>query len=521
MMEDKNSKNKYKIKTLNNNSQLLRHLAPNVMTREFVISLYADLEDNKEFRDLITSIQKMSSELVSKSQLNKTSCYNNLRETNEEISRKMEMVEKMLTNQVLSEVENTYKTSEHTHAGFANYLFYAWANEYGISLRPDMLYHTIICETISYIFENEEKYKNILKKSSDSILVNKNEDISKKISENVYENLKKKDFKTHVIDVSFDCQPSNFPLALNMCFTTPLREQYNNITQKCGIPSVDIIGSEDDWVKLLESIAKLSTFVPSLGNYYVKCSEIVDKLIKVRFNKKSITETDKDFVANIFFVSGECESNHCILMGWFKTFYLNESENMECYPTHCNYVTYTVLNNPNNLNYIKVCGLNYSVLENDTLIPYYGESVYEVRNDKIFELFEGKSNIIIPDENKVKDMIRSTMITQGLEISDKDVENVYESLINDSIIENNFVETKNISDVETKTNNKSIHNISNILENSNNSTNLELNLSIRLINTFAYIGEHTTTVVKKNWKTTLALTALTIASAIAIKLTSQ
>lgn len=526
------------VRTLNNNSQWLKHLfSENVMTKEFVVSLCAELEGNKEFTNLIIDIQKLSSELATSSQLSKSSCYDNLKQTNSEIASKMLMMEHILTNQVLIENNNPHKFETHSHAGFVNYLYYAWANEFGICIRPDMLYYTIISETIEHIISKENnvtenKYFNLFKKEREPIRFERSCETNYEISKNEIENIvnsviNQPDFKKHIIDIQFDSQPDNFNVALNMCFLKQIPENIRKIDSKCGITMVEVLGSEREWTNLLDTIAKLSTFVPELGDYYVKCTLAINKLVVSRFNTNELSESvisEKmiEYLSEIFWVEGECDSNHITLAkGWFRDFFIDEYDSIEQYPTHSHFVPYIV----NNKNFIKVCGLNYSNMNDNILYPQYGESTYEVKHNKIFELLLGNKDVVLIDENKVKDMIKSTMINAGCDPSDNQIKEVYDSMIsndekNNQTNQPNQHNQTNQSNEQNQSNqsNQSNGNILNASDKNNqiNQTNQinhdinKNNLSTKLHNAFKIITNNTPNTVKKNWKTTLIVTGIAL-----------
>ena len=415
------------VKTLNNNSEWLKYLVSNeLMTKEFVISLCAELEENKEFTELIMDIQKLSSSLVTNSQLSKVSCYENLRQTNDEIAKKMSMVEQILTNQILLEVNNPHKLEKHLHAGFVNYLYYAWTNEMGVCIRPDMIYYVIVSETMEYIIKNKKNLTNYEKLFASEIsntaqnnkLVftrDKNDKVeltNDELFETIKSTFKNEEFRKHIIDVNFASQPNNFNVALQMIFNKKISEHTINTKPMCGINTVEIIGNEYEWTTLLDTIAKLSIYIPELGDYYVNCTDTINKFVLELHHLKSKNIYDlnnmTEYLSKIFWIehdynsSTDCSTNSgnsMILKGWFSHFYINKYECLESYPCHSNYIPYTIeikqsVDSPDTQcestykNFIKVCGMNYSILEDNTLYPLYSESLYEVRHDKIFQLLK-------------------------------------------------------------------------------------------------------------------------------------
>lgn len=470
-----------KVKKLNNSSQWLKYLvsSENVLTKEFIMSIWTDLENNSKFRELTTSIQKLSSFLVTNSQLGKSSCYDNLRQTNDEIAEKMLMVENLLTEQILVEISSTYKSEMHTHAGFINYLFYAWANEMGICLRPDMLYYTIISETITHVLINNNVYSDFSKT------------YSKLLS-----------------DVKFDSQPDNFETALKMCFSQKALENIKRIDPMCGITSVKIIGENHEWVKLIEMITILSNYVPDLKDYYNQCIDTINKILTL----------DPKFVSeNIFIIDGnKCESNHSYLVkGLFSEFFIVKHDYLELYPTHAHFLPYSVQTDKfDQTNLIKVCGMNYSIFDSDNnvLYPQYGESVYEVKHNQIFELLKGNndnssSSSVVVDEMKVKSMIKSTMTDfSGYTPSDDQIKNMY-----DSILQQNIVSTTSDTTGDTTT----LSDTTGDTTTTNTTDKIKSNKFMfvdKISDIMMFIKKNTPSTIKKNWKTTIFVSTLAIAA---------
>lgn len=538
------------IKTLNTSSQLLKYLVPgDVMTKEFVVSLCAELENNKEFTDLITSIQKLSSSLVTNSQLGKSACYDSLKETNNEIATKMLLAEQMLTDQLLVEVGNTCKIEKHTHAGFVNYLFYAWANEFGICLRPDMLYYIIISETIAQInkYTNIERHKIVLPNMSERSGCEINEEELHKAVSNTLDQigLNNENFKKSIIDVNFESQPCNFKTALQMSFLQTTLENTTQIEPMCGIPSVEIVGDMKEWVALIEAVTKLATSMNELGDYYKKCIDTISKLFSAKFCPDKLTKEEiTNFLSEIFWVEGTCESNHStILKGWFSDFFVVKHDHLNLYPTHSHFVPYSIKSNDsvdlvnlvnlvdqNNTslslsqtgrNFVKVCGLNYSRLDDDTLYPLYGESIYEVKHAKIFEFLNGDNNVLVVDDNIIKSMIKSTMIGAGCNPTDDQVKKLYNSMMHDKCAISDFKTVKSKDVYNSTMTDTDCSCQSDTPEKPNKSypsnKNENFNLATKITDIVTFVKTNTPSTLKYNWKTSLVVTGLAIASAVFIK----
>lgn len=304
--------------------------------------------------------------------------------------------------------------SVHTHAGLISYIHYAWANEMGVQLRPDMIMNAIISELANSILSNPKNYQHLFVDGDDKIdivTVGALFDIDQLIVliKNV---IKNDEFISIICDTVFESDVKNASLSRKMTFACMGTPFYNYLCALCGIPHVEVIGSLEDWNKLLNVIISLYKFYPITRNERDKlkhekwietCVNVVDNIIRycfedvgdeIRFESKQIGNSKEEFFSDIFHYGNNiiCGSGHDahIVTGWIRAFYgcsdltYNSVMSLSKYNSHTNYVCMKSVDT--NKLYCQVVSLAYSDFdsERNILSPQYGIVTYEVVNEKTY-----------------------------------------------------------------------------------------------------------------------------------------
>lgn len=300
-----------------------------------------------------------------------------------------------------SKIKEIYKSydSDITHAGLIYYLNYCWTQELGASLRPDILFYTIVSEIAREIVNNPNKYGYLMSNSKDKIdLVTKtNQDyeinidlVDKLLDTNILD----KEFKKIITETHFDSQPDNFDLALKITFAYSASPYFNYLTSKCGIPHMEVLGSREEYEMLLSKINKLKLHVPNLSEYLTQCSNIINDILYWCFGsnlRPILTEclNKEMFMSAIFYINKRCGSGHPYdVLGWINKLYIKKHNQLYDYPAHINYIPYKFIDGDKY--YYKAIGLCYSELDNDKNIlrPKYGYTVHEVLDHNLFDFIK-------------------------------------------------------------------------------------------------------------------------------------
>lgn len=212
--------------------------------------------------------------------------------------------------------------SSYSHQGLMQAVFIAWANECKFQLSPDMLFYTVISEIASQISKHAQEYKSIF--TSNSSNGKTKIDISTGFTiEAVIERLESlivnPDLLNVVTKTSFTTAPPHFNRVTGIALANMASPYYEYYSIKCGIPQLRLAGTDDDWVKLQQSIDQLAEIFPMLQDYLKRVVDVVKSITTAR------QAHDTAFFAGMFTYqkNPKSMSGHepVITDGWLKQFY--------------------------------------------------------------------------------------------------------------------------------------------------------------------------------------------------------
>ncbi len=295
--------------------------------------------------------------------------------------------------------------SPHTHAGLAYYLYYCWANEKGCTLRPDMIWYTVVSEVASQILANPEEYRHLFTDSTEKKtviqLVDRYYDIDVGTLIQQLETLiQSKDFFDTITNTRFKSDTPNTHFAMCTAFACMATPYFDYMTTMCGIPVIDLQGDQEDWINLSNSIFRLFSLLPNnkLQTYLKNVQNVVGNILYHSFQitppeLQLLCDDATEFYSNIFnyYQNPECMSGHSpnLVKGWikqlyFKTFETPEQESdLYDFPAHINFVPYE--NIETGKRFYKACGLVYSQERDGILYPDYGMVIHEVLSKTLFQ----------------------------------------------------------------------------------------------------------------------------------------
>jgi hypothetical protein len=199
-------------------------------------------------------------------------------------------------------------------------MHYAWANEMGFELRPDMIFNTLLSQFAKNILDSPSDYKHLFGSTSDGEKREKREimivggfDIEKlvKAIRNKFGNF---DFASVICDTKFDSDAENADYARKMIFACMGTPYFNYMMTMCGIPHIEVIGSQADWEKLLKATKSLLSYDKNSSKSAIT---VIENIIYYCFGNKSDTfvqmmKTKEDFFSDIFHYgkNKKCGSGH-------------------------------------------------------------------------------------------------------------------------------------------------------------------------------------------------------------------
>lgn len=261
---------------------------------------------------------------------------------------------------VYSDIENY----DIYHRHYLKYLDDAYSRDYGIIIRPDFIWFSILCEISSTIKNDPETFRKYFTKSKEkeNILVH-SDGIELPVDEilEIVLNKLPSEIDEKLIVPNFTTLDEKSKFAFKCAFLDTVSPFYNYGVKWCGYNKIKVLGEQSDYILIGETLQKWSLIIPELKNYYEKCQLCINDIIT--------NWDDVEFWKNICKTeNGYTEKR---IDGWFKRFYVKEETDFDKYPNHCIKVDYA---SPVG-KYTLYIGILSSKLEDGYLVPDFNKII--------------------------------------------------------------------------------------------------------------------------------------------------
>ena len=261
-------------------------------------------------------------------------------------------------------VYSDIKDYDKCHRHYLQYLDDAYSGDYGIIIRPDFIWFTILCEISSIIKNDPETFRIYFSKNKEKedIFVHSHE-LELPVNEIMDEILNRlpSDIPENLIVPQFTTLDEKSKYAFKCAFLDTVSPFYNYGELSCGYNKIKVLGEQSDYILIEKTLQRLSLIIPELREYYEKCVWTIDDII-LHWN-------DVEFWKDI--CKTESGYGERIIDGWFKKFYVKEERDLDKYPKHCVKVDYT---SPDG-EYTLYVGILSSKLEDGYLIPDFNKII--------------------------------------------------------------------------------------------------------------------------------------------------
>lgn len=266
------------------------------------------------------------------------------------------------------------------HKNYLEYLSAAYRSHYGIVVRPDHIWYTILCEMATIVKNNPEKYRDLFTNSKDKkeILVFTMDPIVMPIRTLTDELFKliPPGLDREVILLNFSTTDNPATFAFSTSFLDAASPFYNYSMYMCEFNKIKVLGNVPDYQLIAGNIEYLKTVIePSpLHDYLTKVLVVIQKIID-RYE-------DRLFWKEIFFVR-QCGSGHQEeAKGWFTELFNKYPKvaYVSNFPSHLSIVEYR--NITTQRDYIMNSGVLSSAIEDDYMISNFEFYVNEKTADK-------------------------------------------------------------------------------------------------------------------------------------------
>lgn len=273
------------------------------------------------------------------------------------------------------------------HNSYLNYLNVAWGSHLGIVLSPDVVWYTLVSELAQVVKADPEAYRSHFTpyQGKTEILVNATPQgvIDMSALMDALRALVPGGL-TELFLPEFSTNDRRAKLALSAAFADVASPYYSYAMIICGIPSVRMTGTQEDWQKLCWNWDRLSGFVfPSLRTWTYRVSKLLDRLAD-QFRKPDPRFMKMIFTESLDERSAPCSSPSHLRFGWWFEFYREKPAtfHIESYPPHVANVNYSCRETGDQFQLRS--GLFSSKVEDGFLVPSFGTVVFK-KSPRVYE----------------------------------------------------------------------------------------------------------------------------------------
>jgi hypothetical protein len=258
------------------------------------------------------------------------------------------------------------------HEGYLGYLSKAWANHYSVVLKPDDIWYMVLGELTQAIAKDPETYSGLFTKTpGEKKLIAVPTTSVEEIDPSLVIDLLKTKVPSKVDDFlpKFSTATLMSTLAMNVAFCDLVSPYYSYGTFLCGIPSIQVDGTKEDWglVKVKLNVIR-ELFSGSLRTYLDRCYGVVEDITR-EMDSSSAREYFNKMVNLQPCGSGSQQEMSGWIMRLFNKKNFDRPTQLEGLPPHMAKMDYTNLDT--NRTFSLYCGLFYSYIENGFLLPNY------------------------------------------------------------------------------------------------------------------------------------------------------
>lgn len=268
--------------------------------------------------------------------------------------------------------DNLGNNAQVYHKNILEYMEACWKDHLGLTITPDMLWYTLLCELTQIVKEDSDKYKYLFTDSDEKqTLIVLSEDPVRMPVGDMVELLKRKvPTDTSLFLPRFSTSNPRSIHAANLAFCDMCSPYYDYCMLCCGIPGINVEGTMDDYVLIKEKWNELGKIFDGQDEYFSRVKNTLNRILD-------------NFISSEFWMDmfrlERCGSGSDVeLEGWISTFF----KEIPCVGYIRNYTSGVSLMEYTNLStekkYKMQEGLFFSRMEGDFLVPQFGFTVHEV-----------------------------------------------------------------------------------------------------------------------------------------------
>ena len=233
----------------------------------------------------VKTLDQFSNEFLKASSDNYPKSHNNLEQLKLEKENQVKIGNKYKVEEFLSEVPTTSSTGSPVtayHDGYIHYLLTAWMNDCGIEVGPWFIWNIVLHQLCQVVKAEPDKYRAVFTNSDEKITITFTDgqmfDINRFIGE----------LRGHVpLDIDtfvprFPSEPIHYAESMYGLFADMVQEYYGCMILGCSIPKVRLLGTDEDWISLMDATRKINAYFEAKGvksEYLTKASSAIFEMI--------------------------------------------------------------------------------------------------------------------------------------------------------------------------------------------------------------------------------------------------
>jgi hypothetical protein len=257
------------------------------------------------------------------------------------------------------------------HRNYLGYLEKCWQDHQVAVVSPDILWYGLLCELTQIVKANADQYRNLFTTSAEKeeILIETPELVVMPLEQLVVELKKAVPMNSDLFMPEFSTSTDRSKSAAIAAFCDMCSPYYNYGMFLCGIPAIDVRGTDEDWGKLYESWKTLKPVFQSFQSFFAKVEKALEGII--------LDANNPDFWKKMFYLE-ECGSGSQVeVTGWINDLFLETPQvrYVQNYSSNISVVPYKQYNTGKK--YEMHQGLFFSKLVDGVLVPEFGKVVLE------------------------------------------------------------------------------------------------------------------------------------------------
>lgn len=242
-----------------------------------------------------------------------------------------------------------YPDMEQTHLGFLSIMAHAYSQHEKLRIAPHDLWFIVLTEIAKIINKSPETYRDLFTRSSDKIEITVQTDDVTTIDPAAL-----MDQLVHLVPTDttiflprLSTMDSDVNVAFMAVFCDMVKEYYSYSTFMCGIPEIELTGTEEDWSELVYCVASLAVNVfvdrdPKATKYLIQVGDLFDNIL----NQVKAGEADVDFWKDIFRSKNVGSGGELLINGWITKLFVETHQvpKLENFTGTFGVIPYTNLN---------------------------------------------------------------------------------------------------------------------------------------------------------------------------------